>query len=156
MTMSWHTMIDFEPPIVGCVVSNRNLTFNILKATKECVINIPPLELTGKVVECGNTSGRKIDKLKTFRLTTAAASKVEAPLNQRLLHQPRVPSRRCQDGREIQLFNPGSNQRLDRLLMQAAANDPSTGKRPVHGRRENDQAAFQDEIETTALAIHPR
>jgi len=80
MTMSWHTMIDFEPPIVGCVVSNRNFTFNMLKATKECVINIPTVELAGKVVGCGNTSGRDIDKFKTFRLTTAAASNVNAPL----------------------------------------------------------------------------
>ncbi len=80
MTMSWHMMIDFEPPIVGCVVSNRNFTFNILRATKECVINIPTVELAGKVVGCGNTSGREIDKFKTFQLTTAAASKVKAPL----------------------------------------------------------------------------
>ena len=29
MTMSWHMMIDFEPPIVGCVISNRNYTFEI-------------------------------------------------------------------------------------------------------------------------------
>ena len=80
MTLSWHTMIDLEPPIVGCVVSNRNFTFNVLKATKECVINIPTVELAGKVVGCGNTSGRDIDKFKTFGLTTAAASKVNAPL----------------------------------------------------------------------------
>jgi len=80
MTMSWHTMIDFESPIVGCVVSNRNFTFNILKATKECVINIPTVELAGKAVGCGNTSGRDIDKFKTFGLATAAASKVNAPL----------------------------------------------------------------------------
>jgi len=80
MTMSWHTMIDFEPPIVGCVVSNRNFTFNILKATRECVINIPTVELAGKAVGCGNTSGRDIDKFKTFGLTTAAASKVVAVL----------------------------------------------------------------------------
>jgi len=80
MTMSWHTMIDFEPPILGCVVSNRNFTFNILKATKECVINIPTVELAGKVVGCGNTSGREIDKFKTFGLTMAAASQVKAPL----------------------------------------------------------------------------
>jgi len=45
MTMSWHMMIDFEPPIVGCVISNRNYTFDILKATKECVINVPTVEL---------------------------------------------------------------------------------------------------------------
>jgi hypothetical protein len=64
MTMSWYTMMEFEPPTVGCVISNRNYTFNILKATKECVINIPTLGLAEKVVGCGNSSGRKIDKFK--------------------------------------------------------------------------------------------
>jgi flavin reductase (DIM6/NTAB) family NADH-FMN oxidoreductase RutF len=80
MTMSWHMMIDFEPPIVGCVISNRNHTFGILKSTKECVINIPAVELAAKVVGCGNTSGRSVDKFKTFRLTPVAASRVKAPL----------------------------------------------------------------------------
>ncbi|HTT08042.1 MAG TPA: flavin reductase family protein [Gammaproteobacteria bacterium] len=80
MTMSWHTMIDFEPPIVGCVISNRNHTFRALMATKECVINIPTEELAKAAVGCGNTSGRKIDKFKTFGLTATAASRVSAPL----------------------------------------------------------------------------
>lgn len=80
MTMSWHTMLEFEPPLLGCVVSNRNFTFNILKATKECVINIPTVELAAKVVGCGNTSGRDTDKFKRFRLTPAPASRVQAPL----------------------------------------------------------------------------
>ena len=80
MTMSWHTMIDFEPPLVGCVISNRNHTFGMLKATKECVINIPTVELAAQVVGCGNTSGRKLDKFKAFGLTPAAASRVKAPL----------------------------------------------------------------------------
>jgi flavin reductase (DIM6/NTAB) family NADH-FMN oxidoreductase RutF len=74
MTMSWHTMIDFEPPMVGCTVSNGNFTFNILKATKECVLNIPTAELAVRVAGCGNTSGRDVDKFETFRLTPAAAS----------------------------------------------------------------------------------
>lgn len=80
MTMSWHTMMDFEPPIVGCVISDRNYTFDTLKATKECVINIPTVELAEKAVGCGNTSGRKVDKFKAFRLTPASASCVKAPL----------------------------------------------------------------------------
>jgi len=80
MTMSWHTMIDFEPPIVGCVISNRNFSFGILKATKECVINIPTVSLAAKVVGCGNTSGRTVDKFKAFGLTPAPASHVGAPL----------------------------------------------------------------------------
>jgi len=80
MTMSWHTMIDFEPPIVGCVISNRNLTFKALLSTRECVINIPTVELAAKVVGCGNTSGRKVDKFKRFRLTQVPAARVRAPL----------------------------------------------------------------------------
>lgn len=80
MTMSWHTMLDFEPPLIGCVISSRNYTFDILKATKECVINIPTVELAKKVVGCGNASGRKLDKFEAFGLTPRAASCVKAPL----------------------------------------------------------------------------
>ena len=80
MTMSWHMMVDFEPPILACVISNRNYTFNILKKTKECVINIPTVELATKVVKVGNSSGRTIDKFKKFQLTQEPASFVKAPL----------------------------------------------------------------------------
>ncbi|HET6515156.1 MAG TPA: flavin reductase family protein [Thermodesulfovibrionales bacterium] len=80
MTMSWHTMMEFEPPIVGCVISNRNYTFDILKATKECVINIPTRALAEKVVQCGNTSGRTVDKFRAFGLTPKPAFRVAAPL----------------------------------------------------------------------------
>ncbi len=80
MAMSWHTMIDFEPPIIACVVSDRNFTFSILKETRECVINIPTVELAKKVVSCENTSGRTIDKFKKFGLTPSHAACVQAPL----------------------------------------------------------------------------
>ncbi len=80
MTMSWHTMIDFEPPLVGCVISERNFSFGTLRATRECVINIPTVELAKEAVGCGNTSGRTVDKFETFGLTPAAASRVKAPL----------------------------------------------------------------------------
>ena len=80
MAMSWHTMLEFEPPLVGCVVSNRNYSFTTLRATKECVIAIPTVELAPKVVRCGNVSGRQIDKFDAFGLTSAPASHVEAPL----------------------------------------------------------------------------
>jgi flavin reductase (DIM6/NTAB) family NADH-FMN oxidoreductase RutF len=80
MTMSWHTMIDFEPPIIGCVISNRDYTFDTLKTTKECVINIPTVDLAKQVVRCGNTTGAKIDKFKNFHLTPVEASCVKAPL----------------------------------------------------------------------------
>jgi len=80
MTMSWHMVVDFEPPLVACVISNRSCTFGILRETKECAINIPTVELASKVVGCGNTSGRDVDKFKKFRLTPVPATLVSAPL----------------------------------------------------------------------------
>ena len=80
MAQSWHTMIDFDPPIVACVISNRNYTFSALQATKECVINIPTVELAAQTVGCGNTSGRTVDKFERFHLTAVPASRVQAPL----------------------------------------------------------------------------
>jgi flavin reductase (DIM6/NTAB) family NADH-FMN oxidoreductase RutF len=80
MTMSWHMMLDFEPPTLACVISNRNFTFDILTETRECVINIPTAELARKVVACGNTSGRVLDKFKKFHLTALPAERVGAPL----------------------------------------------------------------------------
>ena len=72
MTMSWHTMMDFEPPLVGLVMSDRNYSFGLLKATKECVINIPTVQIAEKVVGCGNTHGDKVNKFEKFGLTPKA------------------------------------------------------------------------------------
>lgn len=80
MAMSWHTMMEFEPPLVGCVVSNRDDSFAVLRATKECVIAIPTVEIAAQVVGCGNTSGRNTDKFARFGLTPLPASRVSAPL----------------------------------------------------------------------------
>ncbi len=80
MTLSWHMMVEFEPPLVACVVSNRNHSFATLRATKECVIAIPALELAPKVVKVGNCSGRTVDKFKRFSLTPVPAELVAPPL----------------------------------------------------------------------------
>jgi flavin reductase (DIM6/NTAB) family NADH-FMN oxidoreductase RutF len=80
MPMSWHTMLEFLPPLVGCVVSNRNYTFEVLRRTGECGINIPTAELAKKMVACGNASGRSVDKFKTFRLTPMSGAIIKAPL----------------------------------------------------------------------------
>ncbi len=80
MTMSWHTMMEFEPPLVGCIVSGNNFSFDALQATRQCVINIPTAELAEKVVEVGNTSGRSVDKFNTIGLTPVPASLVTPPL----------------------------------------------------------------------------
>jgi flavin reductase (DIM6/NTAB) family NADH-FMN oxidoreductase RutF len=80
MTLSWLTMMEFEPPLIGMVMSDRNYSFAALKATKQCVINIPTVELAAKVVAVGNSSGRRVDKFAAFGLTPRPARHVEPPL----------------------------------------------------------------------------
>lgn len=80
MTLSWHMMVEFEPPLVACVVSNRDFSYQSLLDDGDCVINIPTAELARKVVGCGNTSGREIDKFQHFQLTPEPAATVTAPL----------------------------------------------------------------------------
>lgn len=79
MAMSWHMMMEFEPPLVGCIVSGRHHSFDLLRATRECVINIPTVEIAKAVVGCGNVSGRRVDKFVKFGLTPSASSRVAAP-----------------------------------------------------------------------------
>jgi flavin reductase (DIM6/NTAB) family NADH-FMN oxidoreductase RutF len=80
MTMSWHMMVEFEPPLVACVVSNANHSFAALCATGECVIALPARKLASKVVKVGNSSGRDLDKFAAFGLTPLPAESVAPPL----------------------------------------------------------------------------
>lgn len=79
MTMSWHTMMEFEPPLIGCVISGRNASFDTLRKTRVCTLNIPTAELAKEVVGVGNCSGRTVDKFAKFGLTPVPASEVDAP-----------------------------------------------------------------------------
>jgi flavin reductase (DIM6/NTAB) family NADH-FMN oxidoreductase RutF len=80
MTMSWHMMVEFTPPLVACVVSDADYSFAALRATKECVIAVPAAEMAPKVVEIGNCSGRTVDKFAAFGLARAPARRVAPPL----------------------------------------------------------------------------
>ncbi|MGK9233592.1 flavin reductase family protein [Inquilinus limosus] len=80
MTMGWHTVMEFSPSLVGCVIAGGNHSFRLIRDSGECVINLPTTALTDTVVGIGNTSGAEIDKFREFGLTAEAAQEVGAPL----------------------------------------------------------------------------
>ena len=80
MTMGWHTVMEFEPSLVGCIISQGNHTFEMVRRSRECVINVPTTALTDVVVGIGNTTGAEIDKFERFGLTAEKAELVGAPL----------------------------------------------------------------------------
>jgi flavin reductase (DIM6/NTAB) family NADH-FMN oxidoreductase RutF len=80
MTMGWHMVMGFEPSLIGCFIWDQNHSFDLARKSKECVINIPTVDLAPKVVDIGNSSGREIDKFAEFGLTAVPGKKVKAPL----------------------------------------------------------------------------
>jgi len=80
MTMGWHTVMEFSPSLVGCVISSGNHSIEMVRKSGECVINVPTTALTGQVIGIGNSSGAEIDKFDHFGLTADKAEKVKAPL----------------------------------------------------------------------------
>jgi flavin reductase (DIM6/NTAB) family NADH-FMN oxidoreductase RutF len=80
MTMGWHMVMEFSPSLIGCYIWSANRSFEMVRRSKACVINIPTVDLAPKVVGIGNSSGRDTDKFAKFQLTAAPAMKVKAPL----------------------------------------------------------------------------
>lgn len=62
MACAWATPVSEEPPIVIVCVSKESYTSQLIRQTKEFVINIPTKKLLKVLWICGTTSGRDTDK----------------------------------------------------------------------------------------------
>jgi flavin reductase (DIM6/NTAB) family NADH-FMN oxidoreductase RutF len=79
MTMGWHTVMEFEPSMVGCCIFS-DYTSGLIMRSKQCVINIPTVDMAGVVVGIGNSTGAEVDTFAKFELTAVRGAKVDAPL----------------------------------------------------------------------------
>jgi flavin reductase (DIM6/NTAB) family NADH-FMN oxidoreductase RutF len=78
MTMGWHMMMEYS--LIGCYIWTEDHSFDMVRKSKECVINIPTVDLAETVVKIGNCSGRDVNKFEEFNLTPQPAEKVNAPI----------------------------------------------------------------------------
>ncbi len=44
MTMGWHMVMGFSPSLIGCYIWNENHSYDLIRKSKECVINIPTVD----------------------------------------------------------------------------------------------------------------
>jgi flavin reductase (DIM6/NTAB) family NADH-FMN oxidoreductase RutF len=80
MTMGWHTVLEFSPSLIGCMIASGNHSFEMIEKSGECVINIPTVDLIDEIIGIGNTSGTDTDKFKQFNLTPEEAEMIKAPV----------------------------------------------------------------------------
>lgn len=79
MTISWHMVMDFTPRI-AMSTGPWNHSFHTMLETRECVVNVPTVELLETVVRIGVVSGTEVDKFAMFHLTALPGADVQAPL----------------------------------------------------------------------------
>lgn len=80
MTMGWYSVIEFSPSLVGCVIAENNVSFEMIMKSRECVINVPTADMVDQVVGIGNSDGDEVDKFMKFHLTPDDAMAVKPPL----------------------------------------------------------------------------
>ena len=80
MTMGWHLIMEFQPSLIGCYIWTANHSFEMIRKSRQCVINIPTEDIAETVVKIGNSSGRDIDKFAEFGLSPKPGTQVRAPL----------------------------------------------------------------------------
>jgi flavin reductase (DIM6/NTAB) family NADH-FMN oxidoreductase RutF len=79
MTMGWHSIMEFTPSLIGCIIASSNHAFDLVRKSKACVINIPTTDMIDQIVGIGTTSGRDTDKFKHFHLTAEPSEIVHPP-----------------------------------------------------------------------------
>ncbi len=102
MTLGWHTVMEFSPSLVGCVIASTNFSFEMIRKSRQCVINVPSVELVDEVVGIGNCSGDEVHKFERFHLTPVQGAEVTAPLIRECFVNLEC---RIADGRLINTYN---------------------------------------------------
>ncbi len=80
ITVAWAGTICSDPAMVSVSIRPERYSYDIIKETKEFVINLTTKDLVYATDYCGVKSGRDVDKFKDMNLTAMSATKVSCPL----------------------------------------------------------------------------
>lgn len=79
ITIAWHTPISKKPPFYGLSIAPTRYSHDLIKKTKEFVINFVHFDMVEKAHFCGTHSGRSTDKVDYTKLTLAPSKIVKIP-----------------------------------------------------------------------------
>jgi flavin reductase (DIM6/NTAB) family NADH-FMN oxidoreductase RutF len=80
ITIAWTGTICTDPAMTYISIRPDRHSYEIIKRTKEFVINLTTEDLAYATDYCGVKSGRDLDKFKEMKLTKEKATKVKAPM----------------------------------------------------------------------------
>ncbi len=75
---AWHLPLSKNPPLLGVALAKGHFSAQLIKESREFIVNIPPWPLRKKVIACGKCSGRDVDKFAQAELTRLKAHTLQA------------------------------------------------------------------------------
>lgn len=82
ITIGMFAFFSGDPSFVGIGIKPTRYSYNLIRKSREYVVNVVDEKLKGAVRICGEHSGRDLDKFMRASLTPAKGAKVKAPLIQ--------------------------------------------------------------------------
>lgn len=80
ITVGWTGIICSDPAKTYISLRPERYSYEIIKKTREFVINVPSSHIIRSIDFCGVRSGRTVDKFKECRLTKEKATEVNCPM----------------------------------------------------------------------------
>ena len=80
ITVAWTGIVNTDPAMVYISVRKQRHSYEIIKNSKEFVINLTTQKLVKATDWCGVKTGAKVDKFKEMHLTKEKANFVKCPL----------------------------------------------------------------------------
>ncbi|MBR5514681.1 MAG: flavin reductase family protein [Clostridia bacterium] len=79
-TVGWTGIINSQPPKLYVSIRPERYSYELIKESRELVVNLPTQAMTRSVDICGVRSGRDMDKFAKCHFTPVPASEVSAPV----------------------------------------------------------------------------
>ena len=79
ITVAWAGTICTNPPMLSISVRPERYLYEMIKSTKEFVVNLTTKDLVRACDYCGVTSGRDVDKFEKMKLTPIKLPNVSVP-----------------------------------------------------------------------------
>ncbi len=80
ITVAWTGTVNTKPPMTYISVRPCRHSYNIIRESREFVINLTPTQLISKADYCGIYTGAKVDKFAKCGFTKEKASKISSPM----------------------------------------------------------------------------
>jgi flavin reductase (DIM6/NTAB) family NADH-FMN oxidoreductase RutF len=79
IALDWHMPTSFSPELYCISIGKTRFSHRLVSESKVFVVNFMPYELRKKVLYCGRSSGRNVDKFKSTGLEKEEASAINCP-----------------------------------------------------------------------------